>query len=186
MRDFWQYLWSPGNHNKLEDRSFTKKTCAWTWIWTRDLLHVKPACYRSATVTWYMEVSKVGFLNSLKISRWPLFLSEINNSHTYLEITLVCFKSVSDIELVLLLPISNKWICSWKLNLNWWCKLKWFGFIVIPLLLLQVMWLATCLSNENQKQNCHRAITIGLSCAHHIVQHFWNMFNWNDVRMLMY
>ena len=24
----------------------------------------------------------------LKISRWPLFLSEINNSHTYLEITL--------------------------------------------------------------------------------------------------
>ena len=88
MRDFWQYLWSPGNHNKLEDRSFTKKTFAWTWIWTQDLLHMKPACYHSATVTWCMEVSKVGFSNSMKISRWPLFLSEINNSHTYLEITL--------------------------------------------------------------------------------------------------
>ena len=72
----------------LEDRSFTKKTCVWTWTWTRDLLHVKPACYRSATVTCYMKVSKVGSLNFLKISRWPLFLSEINNSHTYLEITL--------------------------------------------------------------------------------------------------
>ena len=93
MHDFWQYVWSPGNHNKLEDRSFTKKTYAWTWIWTRDLLHVKPVCYQSATVTWYMEVSKVGFLNSLKIPRWPLFLSEINKAIsylTYLFITLNC------------------------------------------------------------------------------------------------
>ena len=88
MRDFWQYLWSPGNHNKLEHRSFTKKKCAWTWVWTQDLLHVKPVCYRSATVTWYIKLWKLGFLNYLKISRWPLFLSEINNSHTYLEITL--------------------------------------------------------------------------------------------------
>ena len=52
-------------------------------IWTPDLLHMKPVCYRSATATSYIAGLKDGFMNHLKYSLVSTFLSEINKAISY-------------------------------------------------------------------------------------------------------
>ena len=52
-------------------------------IWTPDLLHMKPVCYRSSTATSYVEGLKDGFMNHLEYSLVSTFLSEINKAISY-------------------------------------------------------------------------------------------------------
>ena len=70
----------------------TKEMTVQPGIRTPDLLHVKPACYHSATTASYEKELKVGYLNHLKYLQVSTFLSEINKAISdliYLVITLI-------------------------------------------------------------------------------------------------
>ena len=61
----------------------TKEMTALPKIRTPDLLHMKPACYRSAMVTSCVEGLKDGFMNHFKYVLVSTFLSEINKAISY-------------------------------------------------------------------------------------------------------